>query len=279
MYTYLLVAIILFLILLVGIKLILGNLWAVFPSSKATKIAKPVFDRGLIRNPPEVEEVEFDTAKRNKVLKNSFSMDKVPKDLDVIVIGSGLGGLSVASLLAKTGKKVLVLEQHDQAGGCCHVFAEKGFEFDVGIHYVGLMDEGTVLRLLSDQLSNSKLRWERLHEVYDILAIGDHYERKHHLTSGRGVLMKSLIEKFPKEEKGIAQFFSSLKVSGRALSAVAMLKILPKPLSRFLLWSGLLKRFFPGMIYLEKTLSDVLNELIVDDELKAILSYSFGDYG
>ena len=35
-------------------------------------------------------------------------------------------------LLAKVGKRVLVLEQHDRAGGCCHTFTEKGFEFDVG---------------------------------------------------------------------------------------------------------------------------------------------------
>lgn len=37
-------------------------------------------------------------------------------------------------LLAKAGKKVLVLEQHDRAGGCCHTFTEKGFEFDVGVY-------------------------------------------------------------------------------------------------------------------------------------------------
>lgn len=59
-------------------------------------------------------------------------MDKVPRDLDVIVIGSGIGGLAVGATLAKAGKKVLVLEQHDQAGGCCHTYIEKGFEFDVG---------------------------------------------------------------------------------------------------------------------------------------------------
>lgn len=61
-----------------------------------------------------------------------FSPDKVPQDLDVIVVGSGIGGLTAAATLAKAGKKVLVLEQHDQAGGCCHTYIEKGFEFDVG---------------------------------------------------------------------------------------------------------------------------------------------------
>lgn len=61
-----------------------------------------------------------------------FLASKVPDDLDAIIIGSGIGGLGMAVLLAKVGKKVLVLEQHDRAGGCCHTFTEKGFEFDVG---------------------------------------------------------------------------------------------------------------------------------------------------
>lgn len=54
------------------------------------------------------------------------------------MIGSGVGGLTAAALLAKAGKRVLVLEQHDQAGGCTHTFHIKGFEFDVG--KCGVMD-------------------------------------------------------------------------------------------------------------------------------------------
>ena len=61
-----------------------------------------------------------------------FHPSKVPDNLDAVVVGSGIGGLGAAALLAKAGKKVLVLEQHDQAGGCCHTFIEKGYEFDVG---------------------------------------------------------------------------------------------------------------------------------------------------
>lgn len=59
----------------------------------------------------------------------------IPQDLDAIVIGSGIGGLVCAALLAKQGRRVLVLEQHDVAGGCCHTFEDGGFEFDTGIHY------------------------------------------------------------------------------------------------------------------------------------------------
>lgn len=48
------------------------------------------------------------------------------------MIGSGVGGLTAAALLSKAGKRVVVLEQHDQAGGCTHTFQNKGYEFDVG---------------------------------------------------------------------------------------------------------------------------------------------------
>uniref|UniRef100_A0A3Q2CY13 All-trans-retinol 13,14-reductase n=1 Tax=Cyprinodon variegatus TaxID=28743 RepID=A0A3Q2CY13_CYPVA len=79
-----------------------------------------------------LKEKVYDKKEKNKVLKQGFLAGKVPDNLDAVIIGSGVGGLGLAVLLAKVGKKVLVLEQHDRAGGCCHTFTEKGFEFDVG---------------------------------------------------------------------------------------------------------------------------------------------------
>jgi phytoene desaturase len=57
-------------------------------------------------------------------------------DYDVIVIGSGLGGLSTGTLCAFRGRKVLVLEQSDLVGGCCSTFVKDGYHFDVGASIV-----------------------------------------------------------------------------------------------------------------------------------------------
>jgi len=57
-------------------------------------------------------------------------------DFDVIVIGSGMGGLSCAGLLAKAGKSVLLLEAHDRPGGYAHGFKRKRYQFDSGVHLI-----------------------------------------------------------------------------------------------------------------------------------------------
>ena len=67
---------------------------------------------------------------------------------DVIVVGSGISGLTCACILGKLGKKVLVIEKHDRPGGCLHTFRLNGFTFSSGNHYVGHLDE-TSLKLIN----------------------------------------------------------------------------------------------------------------------------------
>ena len=62
-----------------------------------------------------------------------FRPEKIPSNLDTIVIGSGSGGSTVANLLAQSGQRVLVLEQHSVTGGCTHSFREEGCEWDTGL--------------------------------------------------------------------------------------------------------------------------------------------------
>src|SRR4030042_4060013 len=61
-------------------------------------------------------------------------------DYDVIVIVAGCGGLTAAALLAKQGRKVLVLEQGDRVGGCCSTFEREGYRFDVGATILEIID-------------------------------------------------------------------------------------------------------------------------------------------
>ena len=64
-------------------------------------------------------------------------------DYNVIVIGAGIGGLAVSALMAKQGRKVLLLEQSDRVGGCCSTFEREGYHFDLGaslIEDVQVMD-------------------------------------------------------------------------------------------------------------------------------------------
>lgn len=73
-----------------------------------------------------------------------------------------LTGLSTAAILSKAGLKVLVLEKHGKCGGACHIFKAEGYEFDVGIHYIGNFTRQTLNHTLLDQISDGQIKWAQL---------------------------------------------------------------------------------------------------------------------
>ena len=91
--------------------------------------------------------------------------------MDAIVIGSGMGGLTAAVLLGSHGgKRVLVLERHYEAGGFTHTFHRPGYEWDVGLHYIGQMqDAASPVRLAFDHVTAGKVKWQAMPELYDRL--------------------------------------------------------------------------------------------------------------
>ncbi len=133
---------------------------------------------------------------------------------DYIVVGSGIGGLSTAIFLSKAGKKVLVLESHYVPGGFTQTFnRNSGLVWDVGVHYVGNMDkESSFLRKVFDYLSDQKLNWEFMGDVYDVVNIG---KDQFSFVAGKENLKAKLIAEFPDEQKAIERYFKEVNKAAR----------------------------------------------------------------
>ena len=97
-----------------------------------------------------------------------YTDDIQEEKFDVIIIGSGMSGLTTAALLAQHGQKVLVLEKHFKAGGFTHTFKRKNYEWDVGIHYIGeVHNQKSYARRLFDRVTDGKLQWAKMDDNYD----------------------------------------------------------------------------------------------------------------
>src|SRR5579871_1998224 len=95
----------------------------------------------------------------------SYRQHQLADNWDAIVIGSGIGGLTAAALLSRHARKrVLVLERHYTAGGYTHTFHRPGYEWDVGVHYIGANEE---TRRAFHHLTEGRLHWAPMPDIYD----------------------------------------------------------------------------------------------------------------
>ena len=126
---------------------------------------------------------------------------------DVVIIGSGLGGLVSANILARHGYRVCVLEKNSQYGGNLQTFVRDKNTFDTGVHYIGSLGEGENLHQyfkylgIIDDLKLSKLD----EECYDVITFGDDIKEYKH-AQGYDAFAKSLTAQFPEEEKAINDY-------------------------------------------------------------------------
>lgn len=127
---------------------------------------------------------------------------------DVIIIGSGLGGLACAHILSKAGKSVLVLEKEVQPGGCLQSYIRNGFVFDTGFHYVGGLAEGQSLYAMFKMLGLENLPWRRMDEAFDRIQIGN---QKFSFLQGYDNFMGNLQKSFPDEREALKQYIHLLK--------------------------------------------------------------------
>jgi all-trans-retinol 13,14-reductase len=240
------------------------------------------------------------------VRKNGFSKKKLDKVLeepiDAVIIGSGMGGLTCAAMLSRSGKRVLVLEQHDVAGGCTHTFEDAGVEFDTGVHYVGgkiweKAPNGSRLILDACVEAGGGLEWTRMDDVYDVAttrpakwapagslaAKGRRFE----MRNGRGRLRADLVSKFPAEEAAIDAYFAAVQNEQSTVGLFFAYKILASLVPGWLaaatpgmLVSGIRRVMLgPHLRVSDLTVEAALAAITPNTELQELLTYHWGNYG
>lgn len=201
-----------------------------------------------------------------------YRSTRVNTDYDVIVIGSGIGGLCSAALLSQMGKKVLVLEQHYTAGGFTHAYEREGYEWDVGVHYIGDMGRQSQGRGLFDYISGGQLKWAEMDPVYDRIILGDeHFD----FVAGKENFKDSLKLQFPDDTVAIDQYVDLVTATTKYMAVVSQTKAMPRPLAKLMSLTS--KNKFPD--YALDSSYNVLKGLTDNEKLIAVLCGQWGDHG
>lgn len=136
---------------------------------------------------------------------------------DIIIIGSGLGGLECGAILSKEGYHVCVLEKNELFGGCFQTYQRGGHRMDTGIHYIGSLDEGQIMNQyfryfgIMDKLSIQRMDEEGFDRIYYKNAIYDY-------AMGHERFMETLCHSFPHERENLKRYVAAIRSVGNLIS-------------------------------------------------------------
>jgi len=176
---------------------------------------------------------------------------------DIVIAGSGLGGLLCGYILSKEGYNVCILEKNHQLGGCLQTFVRNKCIFDTGMHYVGSLDEGQILwRFFRyfDLLGNVKMK--KLDEdVFDMIHIaGDEYK----YAQGHDNFIDTLCTYFPEEKDGLVRYVNKFKEIRTAIESLML--------------SDYSKETMPTMKYFEENAFRFIQSVTSNKRLQDVLS-------
>ena len=125
-------------------------------------------------------------------------------DFDIVVIGSGMGGLVCADLLGREGYKVCVLEKNKQLGGSLQTYVRDRVIFDSGVHYLGGLGKGQNLYQVFKYLGIiDKLKLQKMGEDGFDMIIIENDEKEYVYAQGYENFIRHLLKDFPGEEKAL----------------------------------------------------------------------------
>ena len=218
----------------------------------------------------------FQAPSKSKYKKPTNYIDRP----DAIVIGSGIGGLGIASTLAqKRGMKVLLLEANVVPGGCTHVHEIDGYEFPSGIDSIGDMDPRIgrgLYRPSIDFITGDQLQWAKMPNMHETACFGDDVYPWYSSPAENIAWVEEL---FPGEGDVRGYYELEEKIEWWAWSW-AVTKLLPEGIPL-----GLRDRFYEAAggawrKYMQRPVTDVFRkELGFSERLASVFSYMYGNHG
>ena len=175
---------------------------------------------------------------------------------NVIIIGSGLGGLSCGVILAKNGYHVIVLEQENQIGGCLQCFTRKGGKFETGMHFIGSAAQGQTLQKLMRYLEvDGKVCLSQLDtDGYDVVALDG---KQYRFPNGREAFIRQMTEYFPHQHDNLVRYCDLVR-SVASASSLHSLKYAESDSA-------------VSTEYLLRSIDGVIDEVITDPTLAKVL--------
>ncbi|MCY1060340.1 NAD(P)/FAD-dependent oxidoreductase [Nannocystis sp. SCPEA4] len=204
--------------------------------------------------------------------KNLPSGFAAPVLWDSIVIGSGMGGMTCAALLAALGQRVLVLEQHYVPGGFTHSFKRGKYHWDVGVHAVGEVTERSMPGRLLAGLTRGRLQWASLGPVYDAFAFPDGLELG--FPDNPQAFRALLHDTFPDERDAVDAYFARVREVSAAMRSYYLARLAP-PSAHVLadMFTRTARRAFG------ETTQHALDQLTGDHRLKTVLAAQWAYHG
>ena len=227
------------------------------------------------------------------IAKDRFipSKTKIPKDIDYILIGAGIGSLATAAYLSRVGLRCLVLEKHDRHGGGMHQYS-KEYGFDTGIHYIGRKEKyekqlKSITEYVFDKKNIKPIEFVQFGNkddgfTYDRFILGNNNEHQIIFNARANKRFEDIREYFQNDLKTLKLIDNVENLANKAHVALTVsigIRLLPKWLAK-IAWFICKYIVYPKVW--GKSLTEVLTDLNVYKENRLLamnLSANIGDLG